>query len=113
MREGHRFPELVPLLVEGTTERYGRPLAAYLEARKAAGEVRDIDALQVAAMVMDLILAEVGRSVFTDAPIAALNVEVSAERIAALVLRGISAETDYPGRRGPESGNIENHIGKS
>jgi AcrR family transcriptional regulator len=91
IREGHRFPELVPLLVEGTIERYGRPLAAYLEARKQAGEVRDIDALQVAAMALDLILAEVGRFTFTDTPTVALDLDASAERISELLLRGISA----------------------
>jgi AcrR family transcriptional regulator len=90
MREGHRFPELVPLLVEGTTERYVRPLAAYLDARAQAGEVRDIDALQVAAMTLDLILADVGRSVFTDNPVADLDVDASAARIASLILLGIS-----------------------
>ena len=90
MREGHRFPELVPLLVEGTTERYVRPLAAYLDARKQAGEVRDIDALQVAARTLDLILADVGRSVFTDNPVAALDVDTCAASIATLILRGIS-----------------------
>jgi AcrR family transcriptional regulator len=90
MREGHRFPELVPLLVEGTTERYVRPLAAYLDARKQAGEVRDIDALQVAARTLDLILADVGRFVFTDNPVAALDIDGCAASIAALILRGIS-----------------------
>jgi TetR/AcrR family transcriptional repressor of mexJK operon len=90
MREGHRFPELVPLLVEGTTERYARPLAAYLDARKQAGEVRDIDALEVAAMTLDLILADVGRSVFTDVPSAALDVDACVARIAKLILIGIS-----------------------
>ncbi len=90
MREGHRFPELVPLLVEGTTERYVRPLATYLEARKQAGEVRDIDALQVAAMILDLLLADVGRSVFTDVPVAALDADACAKRIAELILDGIS-----------------------
>ena len=90
MREGHRFPELVPLLVEGTTERYARPLAAYLDARKQAGEVRDIDALEVAAMTLDLILADVGRSVFTDNPVTPLDVDACAGRIAVLILQGIS-----------------------
>jgi AcrR family transcriptional regulator len=90
MREGHRFPELVPLLVEGTTERYGRPLAAYLEARKRAGEVRDIDALEVTGMILDLILSDVTRSVFTDDAVS-VDVEASAERIAKLILQGISS----------------------
>ena len=92
MREGHRFPELVPLLVEGTTERYIRPLAAYLEARHKAGEVRSIDALQVAAMTLDLILSDVGRTVFTDTPAPALDADACAQRIAALILRGIAAD---------------------
>ena len=30
LREGRRFPELVPLLLEGTAARFTRPLAAYL-----------------------------------------------------------------------------------
>ena len=94
MREGHRFPELVPLLVEGTSERYVRPLAAYLEARTKAGEVRDIDALRVAAMALDMILADVGRTVFTDIPAPVLDIDGSADRIAELILRGIA--TDYP-----------------
>jgi TetR/AcrR family transcriptional repressor of mexJK operon len=92
MREGHRFPELVPLLVEGTTERYVRPLAAYLEARHRAGEVREIDALQVAAMALDLILSEVSRTVFTDMPAPAPDVEGMSRRIAELILRGIAAD---------------------
>jgi AcrR family transcriptional regulator len=91
MREGHRFPELVPLLVEGTTERYGRPLAAYLDARKQAGEVRDIDTLQVVGMILDLILADVTRSVFTDDPVVRIDVDVSADRIAKAILQGISS----------------------
>jgi AcrR family transcriptional regulator len=90
MREGHRFPELVPLLVEGTIERYGRPLAAYLDARKRAGEVRDIDTPQVVAMILDLVLADVTRLVFTDVPIVSVDADSSADRIAALILRGIS-----------------------
>ena len=90
MREGHRFPELVPLLVEGTTERYARPLAAYLDARKRAGEVRDIDTPQVVGMILDLVLADVTRSVFTDDPVVRVDADASADRIAALILRGIS-----------------------
>jgi AcrR family transcriptional regulator len=90
MREGHRFPELAPLLFEGTTERYGRPLAAYLDARKQAGEVRDIDTPQVVGMILDLVLADVTRSVFTDDPVVSVDPDSSAERIAALILQGIS-----------------------
>jgi len=91
MREGHRFPELTPLLVEGTIERFGRPLAAYLDARKRAGEVRDIDTPQVVAMILDLVLADVTRSVFTDDPVVSIDADASADRIAALALRGISS----------------------
>lgn len=91
MREGHRFPELAPLLIEGTTERYGRPLAAYLDARKRAGEVRDIDTPQVVAMILDLVLADVTRSVFTDDPVVRVDADASTDRIAALVLQGISS----------------------
>jgi len=92
MREGHRFPELVPLLVEGTTERYTRPLAAYLEARHKAGDVRAIDAMQVAAMALDLILSEVSRTAFIDIPAPAPDVEGISHRIAELILRGIAAD---------------------
>jgi AcrR family transcriptional regulator len=49
LREGRRFPELVPLLLEGTAARFTRPLAAYLEARKTVGEVREIDTMEAAA----------------------------------------------------------------
>jgi AcrR family transcriptional regulator len=92
MREGHRFPELTPLLVEGTSERYGRPLAAYLDARKAAGEVREIDTLEAVAMMLDLILSEVSRSVFTDNPVVSVDADVCAARIAKLILLGISKQ---------------------
>jgi AcrR family transcriptional regulator len=90
MREGHRFPELTPLLVEGTIERYGRPLAAYLDARKQVGEVRDIDTPRVVGMILDLVLADVTRSVFTDDPVVSIDADASADRIAALILLGIS-----------------------
>jgi AcrR family transcriptional regulator len=90
MREGHRFPELVPLLVEGTIERYGRPLAAYLDARKQAGEVREIDTPQVVGMILDLVLADVTRAVFTDDTVVSVDADTSAARIATLILQGIS-----------------------
>ncbi len=91
MREGHRFPELVPLLVEGTAERYTRPLAAYLDARRKAGEVGDVDVNEVAGMAIDLVLAEVSRSVSADSAPTAEHMDVCAERIARLLLRGIGA----------------------
>lgn len=90
MREGHRFPELMPLLIEGTAERYGRPLAAYLEARKRAGEVRAIDTLQVTGMILDMILADVTRAAFTDPPVVSVDADASTDRIARLILQGIS-----------------------
>jgi TetR/AcrR family transcriptional repressor of mexJK operon len=91
MREGHRFPELTPLLIEGTTERYRRPLAAYLDARKQAGDVREIDTTQVVGMILDLVLSDVTRSVFTDDPVVSLDADASTKRITALVLQGISS----------------------
>ena len=90
MREGHRFPDLVPLLVEGTRDRYTRPLAAYLDARKLAGEVRDVDTLEVSEMALDLIFAELSRSIYTDTPVPEGQIRDCAERIATLLLKGIA-----------------------
>lgn len=92
MRQGHRFPELAHLLVEGTLERYTRPLAAYLEARKRAGELRDIDSLEAASMCIDLIFAEVSRYTYTDRVLPVSQIELCAERISALLLRGMAAD---------------------
>ena len=91
MREGRRFPELVPLMLEGTAERYTRPLAAYLEARKAAGEIRDIDTLEAAGMCIDLIIAEITLSICTDIPISQDRIDACAGRIADFALKGIAA----------------------
>jgi TetR/AcrR family transcriptional repressor of mexJK operon len=91
IREGRRFPELVPLMLEGTAERFTRPLAAYLEERKAAGEVREIDTMEAATMCIDLILAEVMLSICTDIPISEPRIEACAGRIANFALRGIAA----------------------
>jgi AcrR family transcriptional regulator len=91
LREGRRFPDLVPLLVEGTAVRFTRPLAAYLEARKRVGEVREIDAMQAAAMCVDLILAEITLSICTDEPMSDARVDACVERISDFVLRGVAA----------------------
>ncbi len=91
MREGRRFPELVPLMLEGTAERYTRPLAAYLEARKAAGEIRQIDTLEAAGMCIDLIIAELTLSICTDIPISQDRIDACASRIADFALKGIAA----------------------
>ena len=89
LREGRRFPELVPLLVEGTLERFTRPLATYIAARKQAGEVRDIDPMAAAAMCMDLILAEITLSICTDTDILPDRIDACVARIADFTLRGI------------------------
>ena len=91
LREGRRFPELVPLLLEGTAERYTRPLAAYLEARKAAGDVREIDTLEASDMCVDLILAEITQSICTDIAISQARIDACTDRIADFALRGIAA----------------------
>ena len=91
MREGRRFPELVPLMLEGTAERYTRPLAAYLEARKAAGELREIDTLEAAGMCIDLIIAEITESICTDIPISEDRIAACAGKIAEFALRGMIA----------------------
>lgn len=91
MRQGHRFPDLVLLLVEGTLERYTRPLAAYLDARKRVGEIRDIDDLDTASMCIDLIFAEISRSLYTDTALSDERIDDCVVRISALVLRGIVA----------------------
>jgi AcrR family transcriptional regulator len=90
LREGRRFPDLVPLLVEGTAERFTRPLAAYLDARKRAGDVRDIDSLAAASMCVDLILAEITLSICTDTAISAARANACVARITDFVLRGIA-----------------------
>jgi len=91
IREGRRFPELVPLMLEGTAERFTRPLAAYLEARKAAGEMREIDTLEAAAMCVDLIIAEITLSICTDIPISQERIDTCTGRIADFTLKGITA----------------------
>jgi len=91
MREGRRFPELVPLMLEGTAERYTRPLAAYLEARKAAGELRDIDTLEAAGMCIDLIIAEITESICTDIPISEDRIAACSSRISDFALKGMLA----------------------
>lgn len=90
IREGHRFPDLVQVMVEGTLARYTRPLAAYIEARKAAGDVQDIDAAESASLCMDLIFAEISRSVYSDTPLSPDSITRAVSRIARLVLRGIA-----------------------
>ncbi len=90
LREGRRFPDLVPLLIEGTAERFTRPLAAYLEARRQAGEVRDIDPMAAAAMIVDLILARITLSIGTDTAILPAEIEACVARISDFTLRGIT-----------------------
>jgi len=90
LSECRRFPSLVPLLLEGTMERLTRPLAAYLEARKRAGEVRDVDALGAAGMCVDLILAEITQSICTDTPISAAHMDRCVTRITDFALRGLT-----------------------
>jgi AcrR family transcriptional regulator len=91
LREGRRFPDLVPLLVEGTAERFTRPLAAYLEARKQAGDVRDIDTMEAAAMCVDLILAEITLSICTDTAISQARIDACVDKIADFALQGVAA----------------------
>ena len=90
MRQGHQFPELALLLVEGTLERYTRPLAAYLDARERAGELRDIDGLETASLCLDLILAELSRSIYTDTVPSDERIDDCIARISTLVLLGIA-----------------------
>jgi hypothetical protein len=77
--------------LEGTAERYTRPLAAYLEARKAAGDVREIDTMEAAGMCVDLIIAEIMLSICTDIPITQARIDASVGRIAEFALTGIAA----------------------
>ena len=90
LREGRRFPDLIPLLLEGTAERFTRPLAAYLDARKRAGDVRDIDPLEAASMCIDLILAEITLSICTDTAISPARIDACVARITDFTLRGIA-----------------------
>jgi TetR/AcrR family transcriptional regulator, mexJK operon transcriptional repressor len=91
LREGRRFPELVPLLLEGTAARFTRPLAAYLQARKMAGDVREIDTMEAAAMCVDLILAEITQSICTDIAMSQARVDTCVGKIADFALQGIAA----------------------
>ena len=90
MREGHRFPELVPVLVEGTADRYTRPLAAYIEARKRAGEVRDVDAFEAASTCLALIFNELSQSVYMDTAVSPEQISASTARIAEMLLLGLA-----------------------
>ena len=98
VREGHRFPDLVHIMVEGTLARYTRPLAAYIEARKAAGDVQDVDALDSANLCMDLIFAEITRSVYSDTPLAPDTITRAVSRIARLMLQGLAGKAAAKGR---------------
>jgi hypothetical protein len=90
MREGHRFPELVPVLVEGTADRYTRPLAAYIEARKRAGEVRNVDAFEAASTCLALIFNELSQSVYMDTAVSPGQIAASTARIAEMLLLGLA-----------------------
>ncbi len=90
LRESRHSPDLVSLLVEGTAERFTRPLAAYLEARKQAGEVRDIDVMDAAGMCVDLILAEITLSIGADVEITQARIDDRVARIADFALRGVA-----------------------
>jgi AcrR family transcriptional regulator len=96
LREGRRFPDLVPILLEGTATRFTRPLAAYLEARKRAGEVRGIDMMEAAAMCVDLILAEITLAICTDIPMSDARVDACVEKISDFVLLGVTAHEAKP-----------------
>jgi AcrR family transcriptional regulator len=96
VREGHRFPDLVQIMVEGTLARYTCPLAAYIEARKAAGDVQDIDAFDSASLCIDLIFAEITRAVYSDTPLSADAIKRAVDRIAGLMLRGVAAPGPRP-----------------
>ncbi len=93
MREGHRFPGLLSLITDTSLERFIRPLAAYLDRRKALGEVRDIDPFSVASMCADLIFAEITRAMFTETELTPTIVARHAERIADLAYAGVRHST--------------------
>ena len=92
VREGHRFPEMLRLLNEETALRHTRPLARWLAHRRKLGEVRKLDAAQVAALCVDLLLSEVLRSVFRDNPLSKKEIDACADRVAAFALAGIVAQ---------------------
>lgn len=89
LREGHRFPDLRNLMTEGVLERFTRPLAAYLLARQKAGETRDADAAETAALLIDLIFAEIKRCVLTDSTLSKARIDAAVTRIMRLVLHGL------------------------
>jgi AcrR family transcriptional regulator len=89
MRDGNLFPDLFALLGESTLNTYTRPLAAYLSHAAETGLIRDIDAMEVATMCMDLIFAEHARAAYRGTPLSVAHINRHADRIAALVLEGI------------------------
>lgn len=89
LREGHRFPDLRNLMTEGVQERFTRPLAAYLRARQKAGETSNIDAAETAALLIDLIFAEIKRCVLTDSTLPKARIDAAVARITRLVLHGL------------------------
>ncbi len=91
MREGHRFPGLVALISEAALERFIGPLAAWLQERRHRGEIGAIDTLATAAMCADLVFAEITRAMFREVSLSGAEVERTADRIAALVFRGVAA----------------------
>jgi AcrR family transcriptional regulator len=89
IRDGNLFPDLFALLGESTLNTYTRPLAAYLSHAAETGLIGEIDALEVATMCMDLIFAEHARAAYRGTPLTARHINQHADRIAALVLKGI------------------------
>jgi AcrR family transcriptional regulator len=89
MRDGNLFPDLFALLGQSTLEFYTGPLAAYLSNMAETGLLRPIDAMEVATTCMDLIFAEHARAAYRGKPLTAAHINRHADRIAALVIRGI------------------------
>ena len=77
-------------MVEGTADRYTRPLAAYIEARKRAGEVRNVDAFEAASTCLALIFNELSQSVYMDIAIPPEQIAASTARIAEMLLLGLA-----------------------
>jgi TetR/AcrR family transcriptional repressor of mexJK operon len=91
VREGHRFPDMLRLLTEETAERHTKPLAEWLAHRRQRGELKRIDCAAVAAMSVDLLFAEIQRSMFRDKPLTEAEIDAHAGQVAGLVLAAIAA----------------------
>lgn len=69
LRDGAKFPELTPILMNAVYDEFGVPLAAYLKVQLDEGKLRSVDPQRVAEIFTSLIAAEVNRMVAFQTPV--------------------------------------------